>query len=120
MVAKLIEIRDSGTFIPAIAIRCDPANAHEAYLLSRAGYGNTREKNNDYILLAKIDGGELSQLNYDPYAWNNGTMRSAHLWLTVDCNFEDLLDGQTLDVQFLNGITKQRKLSEMHEALPML
>lgn len=57
MVSKIIEIRDSGTFIPALAIRLGSPNERERYLLSRSGFGHTFEDQIEYIVLCKIERG---------------------------------------------------------------
>lgn len=56
MVSKIIEIRDSGTFIPALAIRLGSPNEAERYLLARSGFGRTMEDQSEYIVLCKING----------------------------------------------------------------
>ena len=48
MQVKLFEVRDSATFIPAIAIKLSARNEAEHFLLFRSGYGNTT-LNLDYI-----------------------------------------------------------------------
>lgn len=39
MESKIIEIRDSGTFIPALAVRLGSSDERERYLLARSGFG---------------------------------------------------------------------------------
>jgi len=39
VIIKAVEIRDTGTFIPAIAIKVVPTNEGQRYLLLRSGYG---------------------------------------------------------------------------------
>jgi len=39
VIIKAVEIRDTGAFIPAIAIKVVPANEGQRYLLLRSGYG---------------------------------------------------------------------------------
>ena len=41
MTSKIIEIRDDGTFIPALAIRLGSPNERERHLLARSGFGRT-------------------------------------------------------------------------------
>jgi hypothetical protein len=41
MTTKAFEIRDRATFIPAIAVRLDPADERERYLIARCGFGVT-------------------------------------------------------------------------------
>jgi hypothetical protein len=47
---------------------------------------------------------------YDPYTWDNRTMKVAHLFISA--NYADLLDGQVVDVEFILGESKKPKLSE--------
>lgn len=50
MTAKTIEIRDRGTFVPALAIRLEPTNEADRYLLGRAGYSSNPEVQRQYIM----------------------------------------------------------------------
>jgi hypothetical protein len=84
MIAKTVEIRDRATFIPALAIRLDPVTEQDRYLLGRAGYGITREKQGEYIVLLRLAGG-TGQATCDPYDWDTRTMLGAHRWLLPEC-----------------------------------
>jgi hypothetical protein len=108
MEVKLLEIRDRATFIPAIAISCLPANDDQRYLLRRAGYSC----NDDLILFGYLQGGKLT---YDVYDWNNGsrTMQVAHNY--AQQHFNELKDGDVIDVEFILKETNQPKTSERHE-----
>lgn len=110
MIAKLVEIRDRHTMIPAIAVKCDPANAAEAFLLRRAGYGS----DNVYVLLGKIDGSEMGDFAYDPFGHATAarTMREAHKWLIA--HFDEIEPGAVVDVEFLLGESSDPKVSEAH------
>lgn len=110
MTTKLIEIRDAGTFIPAIAIRLDPTNDQDSYLLSRAGYGHDP---GIYILFARLFGGACE---YDPMSWGNRTMQVAHEW--VWHNWRKITSGQVVDVQYILGETSEPKLSERLAKFP--
>ena len=106
---KLFEIRDTGTFIPAIASRIAPydfeSNSPERYLARRAGYGDA------LILLGKLEGG---QSFYDPYDWcGNRTMQAAHLHIAE--NWNSLDSGDVVDVGFILGIYPTKKRSECEE-----
>lgn len=98
---KVLEIRDSGTFIPAIAIRVD--NSH--YLSRRAGFVE-----HSAILLTDLNGGRKAC--FDPYDWDGGarTMPVAHDYITK--HWDSLVNGDVVDVQFIIGETKEKKLSE--------
>jgi hypothetical protein len=105
MIIKTFEIRDSGTFIPAIAIRIDrclEANDKEALLISRAGYGDE-----PLVLLTRLDGGKSC---YDPYDWGDRTWHVAHKYIADNWDF--LRSGDVIDVEFILGETERIKLSE--------
>lgn len=107
---KLIEIRDEGTFIPAMAIKFDSQTEHERWFLSRAGYGKEILVQQEYVLLATIDGARM-EIQHDPYEWKHGrTMPNAHKWL-LD-NWHLIRSGDVLDVQFFLGETATSKVSE--------
>lgn len=109
MIVKLFEVRDSATFLPVIAIKCDPANEAERYLLARTGYGMIAEDQGEYVLMTALHGGD--PLRYDAYAWGNNRTRAvthAH----IQKHFNELESGAVIDVQFLLGETKAPKVSE--------
>lgn len=92
MTAKTIEVRDKATFIPMIAIRLDPGNEADRYLLARAGYGTTPDAQRRYVLLARIEGGN-GEIHCDPYDWMRGarTVPRVHEWL-ID-HFDEIESG---------------------------
>lgn len=95
MIAKALEIRDRGTFIPALAIEMTASNEGQRYLLRQAGYGAT------LISLAylRTNGGPI---NYDPYGWGGSrTMHVAHIYISK--NWATLADGDVVDVEFILG-----------------
>lgn len=109
MEIKCLEIRDDGTFIPVICIRPVPENAEQRYLLRRDGYrGDGTEQ---CIIL--IDG-QCRGVAYDPYDWvisrHGRTKRTAHEY--IRCHWEELHDGDVVDVEFILGETRIKKLSE--------
>lgn len=110
MTAKTIEIRDSATFIPALAVRLEPTNESDRYLLSRAGYGKTPERQRTYILLMGLSGGE-DDVKCDPYDWGNNRSRFvAHQWL--EHHFDEIESGAVVDVEFILKETTEPKKSE--------
>jgi hypothetical protein len=99
---KLIEVRDDGTYLPAICIRCTPANEAEKYMLARAGYGQTTEVQGTYVLFAAESDG---QLRYDPSYWTgNRTRLVAHTWIRN--HWAELKTGDVVDVRVILGETK--------------
>lgn len=130
MVSKIIEIRDSGTFIPALAVRLGSPNEAERYLLALSGFGRTFEDQIEYIVLCKINGGEPCECHFDPFAWgqNSRTMFVAHMYLlnrhhelegrddirVVDKHegFDALPQGALVDVEYILGMRETAKTPE--------
>ena len=105
MICKTIEIRDAATFIPALAIKLDPTNAADEYLLARAGYA--RDEQSEFVLLVWLS---RNVANYDPHAWMGRTMPMAHQHV-ID-NFHALESGAVVDVEFIMGVTVKPKEAE--------
>ena len=100
---KVLEVRDSGTHIPVIAIRMLAKNGVQAYYFRRLGFpadGSTI----GVIKMDDLDG------NVDPYAWPNRTMANAHHWIYD--HFDELADGDVVDVEFILGERAAKKVSE--------
>lgn len=103
---KFLEIRDKGTFIPAVAIDCSlSGNSFDDYLLRQAGYGTTR-----CILLTSLYG--RHHANYDPYDWGDRTWRAAHLY--IEEHWDEIADAEVIDVEFALGETTTIKVSERY------
>lgn len=111
MQIKTIEIRDSATFIPAIAIKPDTRTGGEAYLWRRAGYDTP----SDYIILFKLH--DLSG-QYDFGGWGlSRTMSVAHKYLEE--HWDDVGEcGEVIDVEFILEETKEKKFSEYYDDHP--
>jgi hypothetical protein len=103
METKVFEIRDAMTFIPALGVRIAPVVGNDAhnYLLRHAGYVDP------LILLTRLDGGKSC---YDPYDWADRTWQVAHNYITE--HWDNLGDGDVIDVQYILGETPERKVSE--------
>ena len=125
MTCKIIEIRDSGTFIPALAVRLGSPNERERSLLARSGFGRTMEDQSEYIVLCKINGGEPCAAHIDPFSWgqNPRTLFVAHMYLlnrhrelpsSVDKHdgFDALPQGALVDVEYILGIRDTPKEPE--------
>ena len=113
MIVKAFEIRDRGTFIPALAVNMVPdspgsdGGVAEMYLLRRAGYGFDET----CVMLCRMDANALArQASYDPYAWGERTFPVAHQYIIE--HFDELESGAVVDVEFLLGETTQPKVSE--------
>lgn len=104
MESKFIEIRDRGTFIPALAVRISRA---DGYLAGRAGFGDP------CVLFVHLTSERCA---FDPYHWEGSsrTMHIAHKW--IETHWSECLDGAVVDVQFILGETACPKLSEQESA----
>lgn len=100
---KIIEIRDSGTHIPVLAIRMLAKSGVQGYYFRRLGF----PADGSAIGVVKMD--DLDG-NVDPYAWRDRTMATAHHWIYE--HFDDLADGDVVDVEFLLGERAEKKVSE--------
>lgn len=107
---KLLEIRDRATFIPAFALTTTPANEGQRYLLRRAGY--SCQPTDNLILFGYLHTGKC---HYEPYKWGGAsrTMPAAHKY--IEEHWDDLKDGDVIDVEFILGETTQPKISERSE-----
>ena len=110
--AKLVEIRDSGTCIPAMAIRmpCGNSSVGFCYLHRRCGY----PEDGSSIMLMCLDDGKATN---DPYGWqdlNMGprTMPLAHDYI-ID-HYDELADGSVVDVEHILGEAPVAKAPEIY------
>lgn len=120
MIAKALELRDKGTFIPLLAIDMnpswctdfnDPIDAdRQRYLLRRCGYP-CDGKPNITITPLRADG---SPATNDPYWWRDRTYKVAHDYI-ID-HWTALRDGDVIDVEFILGETFDKKRSERESA----
>jgi hypothetical protein len=108
MQVKMFEIRDAGTFIPVMCIRPLPDNPEQRYLLRRDGYSCDKHDN----IVIMIDA-QCRYVSYDPFKWrcNPRTHRQAHLYIRE--NWDELHDGDVIDVEFILGEKPSRKISEL-------
>ena len=111
MTTKTFEIRDRATTIPILAIRLDPVDERDRWLLMRSGFGETPEAQRLYVVLVQIAGG-VGRATSDPYGWASGarTLPVAHNHIIM--HFDDLANGAVVDVEFLLGETPEPKRSE--------
>lgn len=114
-----LEIRDRGTFIPALAVKMVPtigetdmdtdAYERERYLLRRAGFNF----DNTSVILCRMEASGVDRnATYDPWAWGSGarTMTVAHQY--IEQNFDHLSSGDVIDVEYVLRETKEAKRSE--------
>ena len=109
MQAKVFEIRDSKTFIAALAVNVNPENEGARYLIRRCGY---RCGVRPDIILTRLDGNARFAFS-DPYSHGDRTWQVAHLCIINKWN--ELKDGDVIDVEFILGETTERKVSEAVE-----
>lgn len=105
MKTKALEIRDEMTFIAALGVDMNPANEAQRNLLRRCGYPCDGQPN---IILTRMDGG--GHATNDPYGWEGRTWPVAHRYIIEHWN--ELVDGDVVDVSFILGETKVPKTSE--------
>ena len=96
MKTKLLEIRDEGTCIPALAMRMRPETLAELIYFQRCGYTS----GDGVVLMALRD----QRATSDPYDWpaigfGRRTMPSAHLFIIE--HFDELEDGDVVDVRVI-------------------
>lgn len=111
MRAKALEVRDEGTFIALLAVDMNPVAASavdsaQRYLLRRVGYPCDGRPN---VVITKLSADGDRACN-DPHYWKDRTFATAHAYIIEHWN--DLSDGDVVDVQFILGETKAPKESE--------
>jgi hypothetical protein len=103
--AKALEVRDEGTFIPMLCVDMNPTLGQQ-YLLRRCGYPCDGGPN---IIMTRLSG--EGQATNDPYAWKDArTFPVSHKYIIEHWN--ELKDGDVVDVQFILGETAAPKRSE--------
>jgi hypothetical protein len=121
METKLLEIRDSATFVPVMATllltTASPGSEErqaEYYLLRRTGFGFAPPS----VMLCRLDAnGGNHQASYDEYGWGMArTMGAAHLFIRE--HWTRLKSGDVIDVEYILGETKVPKQSERFGDLP--
>ena len=128
MKTKLLEVRDEGTFIPMLCVDMNPdlasvpitnvsehdrfAAQHGAqlFLLRRCGYP-CDGRPNILITHAGADGGPASN---DPFYWGGRTRPVAHTYIIE--HWDELKDGDVVDVQFILKESMAPKVSERESA----
>lgn len=109
MKAKTLELRDRHTFIPVLGVDINPDSQEQRYLMRRLGYPCDGVPN---VILTRLEG--EGQATNDPHAWNDArTFPVAHNWI-ID-HWNELKDGDVVDVEFILGETLRPKISEQFE-----
>lgn len=108
MTIKMIEIRDSGTTIAAMAIKMALADVTEFRFLRHCGYPS----DGSGVVLMKLSGQRATS---NPYQWpdfgGGRTMTMAHDYIIR--HFDQLESGAVVDVQVLLGETVTPKAAEV-------
>jgi hypothetical protein len=107
MEIKVLEIRDSMTFLPVICIRPVPDNEGQRYLLRRDGYRGGEEEHCIVMIDAQCRG-----VAYDPYDWSHDTRTKPYAHKYIEEHWHELKDGDVVDVEFILGETASPKVSE--------
>lgn len=105
---KFFEIRDEATCIPVMAVKMVANNMGEDWLLRRGGF-NLAGGFMPVQLTWLIRG----ESHFDPFRWGNTgvrTIKTAHQYITD--NFDQLVTGAVIDVQFILGETSKPKISD--------
>jgi hypothetical protein len=108
---KVLEIRDRGTNIAAMAVVMEPDSAIEDYYLERAGFPT--EPLVTLIPMEKLYG--MPRATWDAYDWKDRTMHVAHTY--IEKNFYEMDNGDVVDVEFILGETKVKKTSERRDKI---
>lgn len=90
MICKFLEIRDRATFIPALAIKIE---AGDSWLARRVGFPGG-------IIFMRLSNQEAHS---DPYDWRGDTRTMPNAHVFVDKHFDELVDGQLIDVEVILG-----------------
>lgn len=105
MKVKCLEIRDRATFIPVICIHPVADNEEQRYLLKRDGYSASLDEKCIIMIDHQCRGAA-----YDPFDWNERTKNTAHQF--IESNWDQLSDGDVIDVEFILGESTTKKASE--------
>lgn len=100
---KVFEIRDKGTFIAAMAIKNLGVNAAQQFYFDSCGFPSD---GSSITLMMLYD----QKATNDPYEWGGRTMPAAHWWVLE--HFNEMKDGDVVDVQVILGETTEKKISE--------
>lgn len=108
--SKVFELRDRATFIPIIATQLGSDDDQERWLMAQAGFGRSSESQKFYVILTSLNHAEKTEI--DPNAWDSSvrTYSAAHRYITE--NFESLVEGQVIDVEWILMETLEPKISQ--------
>jgi hypothetical protein len=106
---KFFEVRDFATCIPmcAVAVEVPAGPSRERAILRRAGWNEDRG-----IYMFHL-GENMGGVTYDPYEWCDRTRKAVHIYIRE--RWDDLQDGDLLDVRVILGETTEPCETEMGE-----
>ena len=103
--SKVLEIRDSATYIAVLAVDMQPKNSIQRWYLRREGFPCDGRPN---VLMTRLEA--CGWATSDPYAWGGRTFPAAHNFI-ID-HWNELSDGDVVDVEFILGESLVKKVSE--------
>jgi hypothetical protein len=108
MTTKLLEVRDSMTLLPVLAMKPEtPHNEAERWLWGVAGFGDPTGR----VFVTKLD--NAAPFTSDPFKHDDHgtrTMKVAHQFIAE--HWDELAPGDVVDVEFILGETMQAKTSD--------
>jgi hypothetical protein len=107
MICKTFEVRDRGTCMSVLAIRLTPTDERDRFLLARAGYGRTADKQSEYVLLI-----DLVKAPHDPYGHDTSARTIPRAHAIIRDAFDTLENGAVVDIEYLLKETEAPKESE--------
>lgn len=105
----LFEVRDRGTCMKVLALKPSGFTEADNWLWGQAGYSSKPETQAHYVIAIDISD-PPGIVQYDPYAWDNRTMRHAHAYIRE--HWDELQSGAVIDVQYIRGETTEPKPSD--------
>lgn len=109
MQIKCFELVDRSTFIPVIAIAVIPENEKQNYLCHRVGFNI---KHNVGIIMMRLSDQRATS---NPKIWGDRTHQTAHKYIIE--KWDELEDGDVIDVEFILNETKEPKQSNYEKYL---
>lgn len=103
---KLLEVRDERTMFILLCVDMNPDTQYQYCALRRYGYPCDVRPN---IMITHLNGGKKA--NNDPYFWGDRTYATAHHYIIEHWN--ELVEGDVVDVSFILGETKEKKVAEV-------
>jgi hypothetical protein len=107
MKVKCLEIRDRSTMLTVMCFKPIPENRAQHFLMRHDGWSCSPTEH----LVVVIDTHKHSAI-YDCHEYSGGsrTMPEAHKY--IEKNWDTLVDGDVVDVEYILGETETKKVSE--------